>query len=61
MFFFTGVPVGLNRFKTQSIDEVLEWELISKSLYSARDLNPKRRMGSALKEGLDDVTREVRI
>lgn len=58
---FTGIPVGLNRYKTEVLEEVLEWELISKSLYSSKDLNPKRRMGSALKEGLDDVTREVRV
>lgn len=55
----TGTPVGLNRFKPETLEEVLEWELLSKSLYSSKDLNPKRRMGSAMKEGLDDITREV--
>ncbi|CAH1113573.1 unnamed protein product [Psylliodes chrysocephalus] len=54
-----GVPSGLNRYIPQSLDEVLEWELISKTLYTHRDSNPRKRIGSSLKEGLGDVVREI--
>ncbi|XP_065169963.1 chondroitin sulfate synthase 1 isoform X2 [Atheta coriaria] len=54
-----GKRTSLNRFTPNSLDEVLDWEFISKSLFSYKDLNPKRRYGSSVKEGLGDVVREV--
>ncbi|KAL1517137.1 hypothetical protein ABEB36_000943 [Hypothenemus hampei] len=54
-----GVAVSSNRYHPKKLEDVQEWELISKSLYSHRDLNPRKRVGSSLKEGLSDVTREV--
>lgn len=60
MFIILGIPVSINRYRPKNITDVLEWELISKTLYSHRDLNPRKRIGSSLKEGLGDVTREVR-
>ncbi|KAF7281659.1 hypothetical protein GWI33_004458 [Rhynchophorus ferrugineus] len=54
-----GIPVSIMRYQPSKIENVLEWELISKTLYSHRDLNPRRRIGSSIKEGLNDVTREI--
>ncbi|XP_060526080.1 chondroitin sulfate synthase 1 isoform X2 [Cylas formicarius] len=54
-----GVPVSINRYQPRNLGDVLEWELISKTLYSHRDLNPRKRIGSSLKEGLGDVIREI--
>lgn len=54
-----GSPNSLNRFNYKTIADVLEWELIAKSLYSYKDFNPKKRIGSSLKEGLSDIVREV--
>lgn len=54
-----GVPAGLRRYTPKTLDDVLEWELISKTLYTHRDSNPRKRIGSSLKEGLNDVVREI--
>jgi Chondroitin N-acetylgalactosaminyltransferase. len=54
-----GLEPGLNKFIPQAEDEVLTWEFISRSLYSAGNANPRRRIESPLREGLDDVVREV--
>ncbi|KAF5307331.1 hypothetical protein FQR65_LT07048 [Abscondita terminalis] len=54
-----GAPTSLNRHNPKTLYDVLEWELIAKSLYSYKDFNPKRRIGSSIKEGLSDVVREV--
>nr|CAI5822528.1 unnamed protein product [Callosobruchus analis] len=58
-FIFAGVPTKLNRYTPNTLENVLEWEIVSKTLYSHKDLNPRRRIGSSLKEGLGDVTREI--
>lgn len=58
-FLFPGTAVGLNRFKTDSLEDLLEWEFMSKHEFSAKRLNPKYKIMSPLKEGLGDVTREV--
>ncbi|KAJ8937489.1 hypothetical protein NQ314_011879 [Rhamnusium bicolor] len=54
-----GMPTNINRYTPHSLSDLLEWELISKTSYSHRDLNPRKRIGSSLKEGLSDVVREV--
>lgn len=60
MFFsITGILPSLNRYTPQVLENVLEWEIISKTLYSHMDQNPRRRIGSSLKEGLNDIVREV--
>jgi chondroitin sulfate synthase len=58
-FALAGLPQSLTRQKPTTLDDVLDWEFISKSLYSYKDLNPRRRIGSSLKEGLGDVVRDV--
>jgi chondroitin sulfate synthase len=50
---------GLNKFTPLSEAEVITWDFISRSLYSAGSSNPRRRIESPLREGLDDVVREV--
>ncbi|XP_069679907.1 chondroitin sulfate synthase 1 [Periplaneta americana] len=54
-----GIEPGLNKFTPHSEVEVLTWDFISRSLYSASSTNPRRRIDSPLKEGLEDVVREV--
>ncbi|XP_049298887.1 chondroitin sulfate synthase 1 isoform X2 [Anopheles funestus] len=51
--------LDLNRHRPRTLDEVIEWEFIAKSLYSGMHPNPKRRTESSLKEGLTDVVREI--
>lgn len=58
-YFCLGTPIGLNRFKTDTLEDLLEWEFISKSEYSSKRLNPKHKITSSMNEGLEDVTREV--
>ncbi|XP_052870514.1 chondroitin sulfate synthase 1-like, partial [Anopheles cruzii] len=54
-----GVAPDLNRHRPRTLDELLEWDFIAKSLYSANHPNPKRRIESSTKEGLSDVIREI--
>lgn len=49
----------LNKDKSNTRDELLVWNFISRSLYSAEQTNPKKKLDSALREGLDDVIVEV--
>ncbi|XP_076241857.1 chondroitin sulfate synthase isoform X2 [Calliopsis andreniformis] len=54
-----GVPAGLRSFKPTTSDEVTPWDFLSRSEYSLADSNPRRRIHSDIKEGLEDITREV--
>ncbi|XP_066583184.1 chondroitin sulfate synthase 1 [Prorops nasuta] len=54
-----GVPPGLRSFKPMTSEEVIPWDFLSRSEYSLADSNPRRRVHSDIKEGLDDITREV--
>ncbi|CAH1118840.1 unnamed protein product [Phaedon cochleariae] len=54
-----GAPSSLNRYTPRDLKDVLEWELISKTIYSHRDGNPRRRIGTSMKEGLNDIIIEV--
>ncbi|XP_071450437.1 chondroitin sulfate synthase 1 [Hetaerina americana] len=54
-----GLSPGMNQFKPQKEIEVICWDFISRSLFSDTNSNPRRRMEAALREGLDDVLREV--
>ncbi|XP_054010276.1 chondroitin sulfate synthase 1-like, partial [Hylaeus anthracinus] len=56
---FAGVPAGLRSFKPTSSDEVIPWDFLSRSEYSLADSNPRRRIHSGIREGLEDITREV--
>ncbi|CAD6241274.1 GSCOCG00002607001-RA-CDS [Cotesia congregata] len=54
-----GIPAGLKSFSPKSTSEVIPWDFISQSEYSLTGLNPRRRIHSDVKEGLEDITREV--
>ncbi|KAH0954878.1 hypothetical protein HN011_010547 [Eciton burchellii] len=54
-----GVPASLRSFKPATSDEVIPWDFLSKLEYSLIDSNPRRRIHSDVKEGLEDITREV--
>lgn len=49
----------MNRHTLNDLDDLIEWDFLAKSIYSASHTNPKRKMESSLREGLDDVIREV--
>jgi chondroitin sulfate synthase len=53
------VPASLRSFKPATSDEVIPWDFLSKLEYSLIDSNPRRRIHSDVKEGLEDITREV--
>lgn len=55
-----GLTPDLNRHRPSQLDEINEWDFIAKSLYSGMHPNPKRKIESSLKEGLNDVVREAR-
>ncbi|CRK90556.1 CLUMA_CG004259, isoform B [Clunio marinus] len=50
---------NLNRYMPDDLSDLKEWDFLAKSIYSASHLNPKRKMESSLREGLDDVIREI--
>ncbi|KAI5722967.1 hypothetical protein M8J76_016297 [Diaphorina citri] len=39
--------------------ELIPWNFVSRSIYSPGNLNPRKKLESHIKEGLDDVIREV--
>ncbi|XP_024879482.1 chondroitin sulfate synthase 1 [Temnothorax curvispinosus] len=54
-----GVPASLRSYKPAMSDEVIPWDFLLKLEYSLTDSNPRRRIHSDIKEGLEDITREV--
>lgn len=54
-----GAPIDMNRYRPGVIEDIVPFDFISKSIYSAGHSNPKRRIEGPLKEALDDVIREV--
>lgn len=49
----------LNKFKTTVREELLTWNYIARSVYSAEQSNPKKKMDSATRNGLEDVIVEI--
>ncbi|KAL4717208.1 hypothetical protein ACJJTC_017095 [Scirpophaga incertulas] len=54
-----GAPIDMNQYKPKDVQDIVPFDFISKSIYSASHSNPKRRIEDPLKEALDDVIREV--
>ncbi|XP_014273128.1 chondroitin sulfate synthase 1 isoform X2 [Halyomorpha halys] len=54
-----GQPPGLTKYIPKTDKDLIPWDFIQRSLYSAFNANPRRRIDAPLKEGLDDVIREV--
>lgn len=55
----SGNNPSLTRHIPDDCDNLLEWDFIAKSIYSPTHANPKRKMESAFREGLEDVVREI--
>lgn len=49
----------LNKAKLSSRDDLQVWNFIWRSLYSAEQSNPKKKVDSAMREGLNDIVTEV--
>lgn len=60
-FAITGISPSLTKFKPLTRSDIIEWDFIAKSIYSSKHTNPKRKVESSLKEGLEDVVREVKL
>lgn len=60
LLLYAGVSSGLTKYTSSNLENIQDWEIISRSLYSYNDLNPRKRIGSSLKDGLTDAVREVR-
>lgn len=54
-----GMQPLLEKFHPTSKDEILTWDFVSKSMYSASALNPKQRLESYQQIALNDVVMEV--
>ncbi|XP_049871595.1 chondroitin sulfate synthase 1 [Pectinophora gossypiella] len=54
-----GAPIDMSRYKPSSLEDIVPFDFISKSIYSITHSNPKRRIELPLREALDDVIREV--
>uniref|UniRef100_A0A1A9VRT9 Hexosyltransferase n=1 Tax=Glossina austeni TaxID=7395 RepID=A0A1A9VRT9_GLOAU len=54
-----GTNPDLNKFVPKSRDDLLEWSFVARSLYSTDHANPKHKIDSAMREGLEDVITEV--
>ncbi|XP_043065786.1 chondroitin sulfate synthase 1 [Drosophila bipectinata] len=54
-----GISPELNKFVPSSTEDLLDWSFIARSLYSASSANPKQKIDSAMREGLEDVITEV--
>ncbi|XP_068154639.1 chondroitin sulfate synthase 1 [Drosophila tropicalis] len=54
-----GISPELNKFIPSNTNDLLEWSFIARSLYSPTSANPKQKIDSAMREGLEDVITEV--
>lgn len=59
LFPIAGAPIDMDRYKGHTVDDIIPFDFISKSIYSMTHTNPKRRIEGPLKEMLDDLIREV--
>lgn len=54
-----GANPDLNKYTPKRTDDLIDWTFIARSLYSADHSNPKRKIDSISKEGLEDTITEV--
>lgn len=54
-----GVNPDLNKYTPKNTDDLIDWTFVARSLYSADHYNPKRKIDSITKEGLEDTITEV--
>lgn len=54
-----GVNPDLNKYTPKHTDDLSDWTFVARSLYSTDHSNPKRKIDSITKEGLEDTITEV--
>ncbi|XP_073829400.1 chondroitin sulfate synthase [Musca autumnalis] len=54
-----GISPDLNKYVPKTKEDLLEWSFIARGLYSIEHANPKHKIDSATREGLEDVITEV--
>lgn len=54
-----GVNPDLNKYTPKHTEDLIDWTFVARSLYSADHSNPKRKIDSITKEGLEDTITEV--
>lgn len=56
---YLGLPPTLNKFVAEDENQLLVWNFLTRAVFSPESANPRRRIDAPLREGLDDVIREV--
>ncbi|XP_032789583.1 chondroitin sulfate synthase 1 isoform X2 [Daphnia magna] len=54
-----GLAPSLNKFVPQDESEILTWNFLARSVDSTETVNPRRAIDAPLREGVEDVIREV--
>lgn len=49
----------MQKYRPRNVSELQYWNFLARSMYSADQANPKKKLESSFKEGLDDVITEV--
>ena len=57
--FWTGLGPSLNKFVPHTEDEMLTWNFVARAVDSIETINPRRTIDAPLREGVEDVIREV--
>lgn len=59
MFTLSGLAPSLNKFVPQDESDILTWNFLARSVDSTETVNPRRAIDAPLREGVEDVIREV--
>ena len=57
----TGSAPTLNKFLPTDESQLLVWNFLARAVYSTDSVNPRRRIDAPLREGIEDVIREVHL
>ena len=55
----SGRAPNLNKYQPKDISEILPWNFVARSIDSMETVNPRRAIDPSLREGVEDVIREV--
>ena len=50
---------SLNKYQPEDVDGILPWNFVARSIDSMETVNPRRAIDPSLREGVEDVIREV--
>jgi chondroitin sulfate synthase len=56
---FVGLAPSLNKFLPEDESDILTWNFLARSVDSTETVNPRRAIDAPLREGVEDVIREV--